>query len=128
MEYDNRTEALPVGRLQLWWVLLITGEERKLPAKSTADPHQLLVIFLFSFIVFLHGRTAPWLGGLHCSLAARRSRVWGFTEWNLHVLLMSALGLLLLWCPQSEILIWSLGLLKDGSRTEVRTLSRTAHC
>lgn len=57
MEYDNRREALPVGHLQLWWVLLITGEERKLPANSTTDPHQLLVIFLLlsSFMVGQHG-------------------------------------------------------------------------
>lgn len=129
MEHDNRTEPVPVGRLYLWWVLLIMGEKRKLPAKSTADPHQFLVIFLFfSFIVFLYGWTALWLGGLHCCLAVIRWRVRCFTEWNLYVLLMSALGLLQLWCPYSKILNWYLGLLKDGSSTEVRTFSRNAHC
>lgn len=47
MGYDNHREALPVGRLQLWWVLLLMGrgEERKLSAKFATDPNQLLICF-----------------------------------------------------------------------------------
>lgn len=66
----------------------------------------LFSLFFFSFIVFLHGWTPRWLGGLHCCLAASTSGVWGFTKWNLHVLLVSALGLLLL--PRSlNLRSWS---------------------